>query len=187
MINKVIFSLIVFISLSFRSLTEQTPEEIRQKGDKITAVTGQTLSKSVMNAMSKGGVSEAVKFCNVAAYPLTDSLAKANQVSIKRTAIRWRNPKNKPTKQEKQLFAAFELEKQEGKISEAKIIKQKNGDWLYAKPIILQTQCQACHGKLGETLLADNYKTIQKYYPKDKAINFSTGDIRGMWVLTFKN
>lgn len=180
-------SIAVFTGLAFRSISEQTPEEIRQKGDKITAVTGQTLSKSVMNAMSKGGISEAVRFCNVAAYPLTDSLAKANQVSIKRTAIRWRNAKNKPSKQEKQLFAAFELEKQQGKISEAKIIKQKNGDWLYAKPIILQAQCQVCHGKLGETLLADNYKTIQKYYPKDKAIGFSTGDIRGMWVLTFKN
>jgi hypothetical protein len=185
---KILFlSLAVFMGLAFRSVSEQTPEEIRQKGDKITAVTGQTLSKSVMNAIAKGGVSEAVKFCNVAAYPLTDSLAKANQVLIKRTAIRWRNSKNKPSKQEKKIFAAFELENQQGKTLEAKIIKQKNGVWLYAKPIIMQAQCQVCHGKLNETLLVDNYKTIKKYYPKDKAIGFSTGDIRGMWVLAFKN
>lgn len=92
-------SLALFTGLAFRSVSERTPEEIRQKGDKITAITGQTLSESVMNVMTKGRLSEAVKFCNVAAYPLTDSLSETNQVSIKRTAIRWRNLKNKPSKQ----------------------------------------------------------------------------------------
>ncbi|MFN4144862.1 MAG: DUF3365 domain-containing protein [Runella sp.] len=162
-------------------------DDIKKKGDEIVQVSSQTLSKAVMQAMAKGGVEHAAKFCNTAAYPLTDSLSSVYGVKIRRTSHQWRNPKNKPSKQERDLLVQFLTQQKNGQPLEAKIVQLNNNEWLYAKPILLQPQCQVCHGKLGETVTAENYKIIKKLYPSDKAVGFVPGDIRGMWVLKFSN
>ena len=162
-------------------------DEIRKRGDDITQQSGQVLSKAVMQAMGQGGVSHAASFCNTRAYPLTDSLAQVHGVTIKRTAMRWRNPQNKPNRLERKLWGEFELDKKKGKPMEAKVVALGKDEWLYTRPILLQAPCQVCHGKPGETLTAENYATIKALYPKDKATGFSTGDLRGLWVLKFKN
>ena len=173
--------------MAFVSPRSATNDEIRKRGDAITQVSGQVLSKAVMQAMGQGGVAHAATFCNTRAYPITDSLAKAHSVTIKRTAIRWRNPKNKPNKLERKLWGEFELDQKNGKPLEAKVVALGKDEWLYARPILLQAPCQVCHGKLGETLTAENYATIKTLYPKDKATGFTTGDLRGLWVLKFKH
>lgn len=188
MSSKILLGFLLVGLFSFRSLQEQQPEtaeQIREKGDKITQESATVLSKVVMKAMASGGVENAAKFCNVKAYPLTDSLSNANNVSIKRTAIRFRNSKNAPKKTEKELFLSYENDKKAGNELKSKVIQQKNGNWLYVRPILLQPQCQVCHGKVGETLTAENHAIIKKLYPKDKAVGFSAGDLRGMWVLKF--
>lgn len=187
MSSKILFGFVLVGLLAFRSIQQEpeTAKQIQEKGDKITQESAAVLSKAVMKAMAGGGVENAAKFCNTNAYPLTDSLSKAYKVSIRRTAIRFRNTKNSPKKIEKEFLLAYENDKKAGNELKSKVIQQKNGDWLYVRPIILQPQCQVCHGKLGETLTTENHEIIKKLYPNDKAISFVAGDLRGMWVLKF--
>ncbi|MDR9488647.1 MAG: hypothetical protein RI557_11390, partial [Salibacter sp.] len=49
--------------------------KIIQRGDSISMFTGKTLMGQLQAAMGRGGIEEAVKYCNVNAYPLTDSIS----------------------------------------------------------------------------------------------------------------
>jgi hypothetical protein len=44
-----------------------------------------------------------------------------------------------------------------------------------------------CHGKPGVEVIDPVYNLILEKYPNDKAINFNTGDVRGIWSITFGN
>ena len=47
--------------------------------------------------------------------------------------------------------------------------------------------CLTCHGskeQIGGDLYSD---VIEALYPKDKAINFKLGELRGMWSIKFLN
>jgi len=65
-------------------------------GDKIAKISFESLSGNLKAAMKEGGPANAIKFCNMNALPLTDSLAKTFKVNIKRTSLKLRNPKNQP-------------------------------------------------------------------------------------------
>lgn len=184
-------SWIVVLAISFFAITsfvamEDNPTEILKKGDKITQVAGKTLVGTLQKNLEKGGVPQAVSFCNIAALPMTDSLSKFNGAIIKRTALKYRNPENKPTKLEKKILTDYQATHAAKQPLEPKVIQQKNGEWLYVKPILLQAQCQVCHGEIGKTIAATDYAFIKKLYPKDLATGFKEGDLRGMWVVRMK-
>ena len=50
-------------------------------------------------------------------------------------------------------------------------------------PIILQAQCEVCHGTPGESLSTDLLSSIQQKYPNDEAVGFAAGDLRGIWSI----
>jgi len=45
--------------------------------------------------------------------------------------------------------------------------------------------CEKCHGKIGSTLKEADYASIKSLYPEDMAIGYKTGDLRGMWSISF--
>lgn len=151
------------------------------EGKKITATAFATLSGKLQTAMQEGGVVNAVSYCNIAALPLIDSLSKANNVSIRRTSLKYRNPADAPTKTEIAVLNTFadQLQKEEPL---SPLVIEHN---FYA-PIMIAPPCLKCHGKIGETLAESDYKHILKTYPEDKAIGYVSGDLRGMWVVSFE-
>ncbi|PVY41217.1 Tll0287-like domain-containing protein [Pontibacter virosus] len=171
------------------ALSAEQLEQYRQQGRSITKTSFDTLSHNLMRAMQQGGPLNALQFCNIEAYPLTDSLSAQFDAHIRRTSAQYRNPDNKPDAQEEALLTAFSNWKEQGRdLSQADTLVMLADDQvLFAKPILLQPQCQACHGVPGETLTKELQAEIQKLYPEDRATGFRPGDLRGMWAIRFQN
>jgi mono/diheme cytochrome c family protein len=171
------------------ALSQAQLEQYRQQGRTIAKTSFDTLSYNLMRAMKAGGPLNALQFCNVEAYPLTDSLSAQFNAHIRRTSIQYRNPENRPDAQEQELLSTFAGWKEQGRdLSQADtLVMLDDGQVLFAKPILLQPQCQACHGVPGEALTKELQANIKELYPEDRAIGFRPGDLRGMWAIRFRN
>ena len=54
------------------------------------------------------------------------------------------------------------------------------GEFLWMKPIVLEPACLTCHGSGLEQNLAE---TIAERYPRDSAVGYAVGDLRGAFVV----
>src|SRR5690606_17842879 len=64
------------------------------QGDRIVAMTFDTLRKSLQGAIAQGNFEGAIAFCREQANPVTATYA--DSFKIRRTALRVRNPDNRP-------------------------------------------------------------------------------------------
>jgi hypothetical protein len=155
-----------------------------QQGAMIAQESQQALVSTLQKALQEGDIQKAIPFCNVNALPITDSLAREYNATIKRTALKIRNPKNEPDELEKQLLEAYQYTVEQGQSVKDNVQDLENGYMLYTKPIVLGNQlCLTCHGEVGKTVSEKNFQLIKKLYPKDQAIGFKPGDLRGMWSI----
>jgi len=156
-----------------------------KKGVAIAKASGKTLKGKLTAAVEKGGLQNGINTCNKIAQNLMDSLSNAYETKIKRTSLKLRNPKDKPDQDEMDILIAFEKEVKAGNKLKPTAKKLENGDIRVYIPIFVDKVCLNCHGKIGQELKPANYSLIKKHYPNDEAINYSEGDLRGMWSITF--
>ena len=157
-----------------------------EKGLEIAGITQTTMSTQLKQSMEAGGVPNAVQYCNVAAYPIADSLSQIHNAVIRRVSDKPRNPANAMNEREQAVFNQFKAEWGSDQPLKPIVEQLANGEVAFYAPIALQTLCTNCHGKLGETLKPENYAVIQKLYPDDQAIGYAEGDLRGMWSIVMK-
>lgn len=165
-------------------LSQQEKDEYKNKGKAIAKEAFLTLSSNLKVKMKEGGVQNAVEYCNVAAYPLTDSIAKANNAIVRRVSDRLRNPMNKADEVEMMVIENYK----QMLASEEKLkpfIIEDEGNVRFMAPIILKPECLSCHGTPEKHISKSDLAFIQELYPGDEAINFSSGDLRGIWSITF--
>lgn len=156
-------------------------------GNSIVKKTFDTLRNSLQSAVSQSGVEGAVPYCQTAAYTLTNSYT-SDSVTIRRTSLKYRNPTNKPDTSEERILKIFASLKEQGIINDSiKPITEwsKNGKVHFYKPIMLQQMCASCHGSKSTDIQLPVWKAINTFYPLDMAYDFKTGDLRGMWHITF--
>ena len=133
------------------------------------------------------GVENAVTYCQANAYPLTASYA-SDSVTIRRTALKYRNTSNKPDTAEERILKFFASQKEKGIENDslqAITEKDASGKIHFYKPILLQSMCVNCHGSKTDVGQASLWKTIDSLYPSDMAFGYQPGDLRGMWHVTF--
>jgi hypothetical protein len=152
-------------------------------GNEITQATFESLRGELQKALQDGGIENALRYCNVKAVPLTDSLSRLHDVSLVRISNKNRNPDNSASNFETELINRYE-EEIENRVPQ--LIKSGNAI-IYYKPIIAQAMCLNCHGTPGESLLLDNHSLIKSLYPNDKAIDYREGNVRGLWKIVFTN
>ncbi len=165
---------------------EDSNDLFLKKGQQVASVTFATLSGNLQKAMKEGGVKNAVEYCNLAALPLVDSLSQIHNAQIRRTSLKVRNPKDKPTAQELTQLQAYEKQSQSGEKLKPVVKEIDPNTVAFYAPIHMMPLCGKCHGEVGNTLLEKDYEVIQKYYPEDQAIGYVSGDLRGMWSISFK-
>lgn len=135
-------------------------------------------------AMKRGGVAEAVNYCNVNALPLTDSIAQRYNATIRRATDKPRNPANKATTLEMRWIEQFKNEiAHEGKVNAA--VTEVGDSVHFFAPIAIDAFCLTCHGTVGKELTVDNYTYVTDKYPEDKAINYNVDDLRGVWHISY--
>lgn len=154
-------------------------------GQEITKASFQTLSRNLQQAMSEGGVKNALEFCNVKAMPLTDSLASHYGIELRRASHQPRNPINQADALEIAAIKEYIRQIEQGR--ELKPVTYFRDDTItYHAPIRIQGQlCLSCHGSPGTDIAQSDLETIQEFYPKDKATGFEMGELRGIWSVQF--
>ena len=172
-----------------RKQTDINDEELEElavaRGDMISQVTQMALASKLKEVVQEEGIAEALKFCNVNAYPIVDSLEEVYNTQVKRASSRTRNPGDKPNKMEGEIIEEYSRDLAEGNTPGVKIILDDDKAH-YFKPIILSAElCLKCHGQVGSDVLDENYKIIKELYPDDNATGHKLGDLRGIWSISF--
>jgi hypothetical protein len=152
------------------------------KGLNYVITTQKVLNQHLMATVHKGGVGAALAFCNENAIRLTDSVADANHIKIKRVSDKNRNPSNAANKNELRYIAWAKERLAAGKRPKPKFEKTAQGVQVYF-PIITQNLCLKCHGQIQTDVPDSLLKTIRELYPNDKAIGYKENELRGIWVL----
>ncbi len=106
--------LIVFVFFSCKNnprkkpITEDEKNSYLKTGEMIVSQSFGVLSTTLRSAYDSNGISGAIKYCSVKAYPLIDSLSKAHNVKIKRTSLQIRNSENTALANEKLVLEYYE-------------------------------------------------------------------------------
>lgn len=186
-------AVLLIFTIAFSACTRNTsevtlPEADRVRylaaGDTITKLAFATISGELQAALQQGGIENALKHCNVRAIPLTDSLARAQQISLRRVSNKPRNRSNKADKLEEFVIKGFTNDQNEKAPLTPKLVL-KNDTVIYYKPILIQPLCLNCHGTPGNEVLQANDRRIRQLYPGDKAVGYKLGAVRGLWRVAF--
>lgn len=155
------------------------------EGQVITQAAFKTLSAHLQQAMAEGGVANALKFCNIKAMPLTDSLARSYGIELRRASHRPRNPANRADSMELATIQTY-LGQIEANNELRPVVHASGQQISYHAPIrIPGALCLNCHGQPASDISESDLRVIQKLYPEDEATGFSVGELRGIWSIRF--
>ena len=142
-----------------------------------------TLLGEVQRAMKAGGPAAAVRTCAEKAQPLTDKVAGAHGVTLRRVTDRARNPLDTPDTYEAAVLSRFQEMADAGTLEtgtlHSEVVTMDGRKALrYMKPITIKKPCLACHAP-AESLKPDVRDAIAEQYPDDQATGYAAGDLRG--------
>lgn len=136
-----------------------------------------TLKPTLQSAMKDGDPTVGLGVCSSIAMEMTnDYNALTTDTKLYRTALKYRNPKNKPDAIDKQVMN--ELVRK----GDFKPITIDAGDhYRVYKPLPTKGECLVCHGDSSH-IPKKVSEMIKRKYPKDLAIDHISGDFRGVVV-----
>jgi len=161
---------------------ENTPAE---RGLEYALNTKKELGKNLMGTIQKKGVKEAVSFCNKQAYPITDSMATAQNATIKRVSDQPRNSINQANSRELEIIDKF---KKAVALNDTyqPVTEVKNGRSHFYYPIMTNSLCLQCHGTTSKDIQPEVLASISLLYPEDKALGYDVNEVRGIWSISFE-
>ncbi len=143
------------------------------------------LKGELQAGMKAGGPVNAIGICHTKAPQITSEVSKQKGWEIGRTALKTRNPANKPDQWELAVLNQFEQRKAAGedpKKMEYSEVVETDGKktFRYMKAIPTGAVCLTCH---GEKLAPEVAAKLKELYPEDQATGFKLGDIRGAFTI----
>lgn len=185
-------SLVVLLSASVVS-AQPGPgpnQSAMQETRDIAAAMLKELGQTLQAAMADGGPENAIGVCKTQAPEIAMKLSMKHQLKVARVGTRARNPDmGVPNDWQTQAFKQFENRLAKGDkpydIEFIQLVKSGSYDLelRYAKPIVLQPMCTACHGT-PEQISPEVKAKLDQLYPNDKAVNYKPGELRGAVVVT---
>ena len=163
-------------------LTETEQTEYLEKGQDLATETQKVLGSNLMKAINEGGPINALEFCNIQAYPLTDSMATALKAHITRVTDKPRNQANIANKDELTYIASFKEKLGAGE-QVSPDISVMDGKVTGYYPIITNQMCMQCHGSENDQINEETLAKIKELYPNDQATGYGVGELRGIWVV----
>lgn len=166
------------------SFSEEKKAEYLQKGKEISAAAFAALSSQLAVAIQKGGPPAAIEYCQLEALPITDSLSKAFNVTLRRTSKKLRNKANRPTDWELEVLDDYQKMLEHGEEPQPRVF-QHDQQVVFTAPIRVLPQCLVCHGQPGQDIAPETLETLAQRYPEDLAKGYKTGELRGIWSVSF--
>lgn len=190
------YLLIVLISMACGVSADKKAESVTdplllkkaiEQGNRISSNAQQALGSNLMKQIKSNGAAEAVEFCNLAAYPILDTLKTGLNIRVKRAAIKARNPNDLPTDLEKSIIEDYERAMANKQPLEPVVYALDKDMVLYASPIKTKNDmCLKCHGSELDQIDEATLSVIDRLYPDDRATGHVIGDIRGIWSIRFQ-
>jgi hypothetical protein len=115
--------------------------------------------------------------CSSMAMQMTNEYnAVTTDTKIRRTALKYRNPKNRPDNTDKEVMYRLQA------VNDGKPVAVDMGDkYRVYKPLKMKASCLLCHGNSSQ-ISPKLKKMIQTKYPHDLAVGFGIGEFRGAVV-----
>lgn len=142
------------------------------------------LKSELVAAMAAGGPSAGIDACRDRAPAIAAGLS-GEDLTLGRTALRYRNPGNAPDRWEEEVLRDFRDHVEAGTDPaslETWDVQSRDGQRIgrWMKAIPMQPQCTVCHG----TAIPDDVATaVSRLYPQDRATGFEVGDLRGAFTV----
>ena len=158
------------------------PAEAVDRARTVANGLGKDLLANLLAALDSGGPASAIAFCADSAQALTARHAREG-VYLRRVSLRVRNPANRPDSvEERQLRSLDSLHRAgalPGEVVRSRLTDEGRAVVEYARPIIVQERCLACHGERA-SLAPRVREMLAARYPADQATGYRAGDLRGM-------
>lgn len=143
---------------------------------------GEGLKGQLVDAIKSGGPHAAISVCKTVAPGLASDASEKHGLSVRRTALKVRNPANAPDGFERRVLEDFMKRAGAGedvsKLEHAEMVTE-NGiqTFRFMKAIPMAAEpCSICHGTAVDAGLKAE---IDKLYPADQATGFTPGEVRG--------
>lgn len=165
-------------------ITEQSPESLVEEARALVQQFSGSLQGALQSAIQEGGLTNAIEVCQVAA-PEMASDNSGGDWTISRTALKIRNPDNRPTAWQKlQLEAMQGQPVRNGRPVEVWQVSSaaEQPAFKYMSAIPTGGVCLGCH---GDDVSAQVRGTLDELYPEDEALGFLAGELRGAFVVTY--
>lgn len=157
-----------------------------ERAQSITASAFAELSAELLRAMAEGGVAGALEVCSEKALPLTAKIAEREGATLRRAAVRYRNPANEAGDLERHAIAEYEKQAAAGEELKPQLHFREDGGATVLAPIrIVMPTCLQCHGVPGQDIREGDLAVLRRLYPEDRATGFAMGDVRGVWRVDF--
>lgn len=178
---KNILVCIIISFLTFGQANAVDTEQLTLESRAAVKALGSELKSTLQASMKANGIIETISVCNIMAPKISQKVSAEQAMTVTRTSVKYRNPKNKPDDWEKSVLEKFEQRKKNGEAVntlEFSQLTELNGKnvFRYMKAIPTDDVCLNCHGNNVSQPFV--YK-INSLYTDDKAIGFKKGDIRG--------
>lgn len=145
------------------------------------------LKQNLSDALKDGGPVNAIAACQLIAPEGARAVSQEFSLSIRRTALRVRNPSNAPDAFERSVLEDFSKAIAAG----ADAATLERAAWVedggvrtlrFMKPIpMAEKPCVVCHGSAIAPEVQDKIKAL---YPEDKATGFKPGELRGAFSIS---
>ncbi|RSK43698.1 c-type heme family protein [Hymenobacter rigui] len=150
----------------------------RWAGDSLTRTAERELRTVLAQKLQEGGVAAALPYCHPERLPVTDSLAKVLQATLRRVSSRPRNPANQAT------LSAAELNPAD---TTRRVARPGAEEFTYQRPLVLNDQlCLRCHGTVGQDIAAADYPLIKQQFLQDQATGYQLGQAMGVWRVSLQ-
>ncbi len=146
------------------------------------------LKKELSTSMQNGGPVVAVANCKLKAPEITQQLNSDDEIKIRRTSLRVRNPDNAADTWELKVLNTFEEKLSAGtpiqELVYSEELKQDDKTtYRMMRAIPAQALCLTCHGD-KQNMSNELIEKLAQDYPNDQATGFSAGDIRGAFSVS---
>ena len=176
----------VLLLAGFSRFVSPSPAEaeVIQIGKAVAGELMAALKKALTQAMQEGGPAAAVQVCKVEAPLLAERISATHpEVEVRRTSLKFRNPKNRPDSVDERVLEELSRSKDSGdSLPEFSIRKVTSGGettYRFYQPILVSGFCLNCHGRTN-AMPAEVTDVLRREYPEDQAVGYLTGDLRGV-------
>ncbi|MDZ7684797.1 MAG: DUF3365 domain-containing protein [Gammaproteobacteria bacterium] len=158
-------------------------DELRSSAKELVGRFAGQLKPALQQAFRDVGPAGAIEVCSAKAPAIAASLSEESGWRIRRVSLKPRNTDAAtPNDWARRVLESFEQRRKAGEpVSGMVHDGVVDGEYRFMKPQAVEPLCLTCH---GTDIAPDVARQLDRFYPDDRAIGYSLGDIRGAFYLT---